>query len=167
MLVTSALLTLFVAEDGDGSQPDLVHADPGTPALLMGVGKCPHLTEMTGRRVKPRTAPSSSSHPQSRPRNCGLVTRRVPVYRTSGWPVIIASCSVGQSRSRSSARGRVRNRRGRSPSTFSVIMHRRPGPHPRCPRVAHGRGAAGGVLPTSGSTGSTSRTTTSSKASER
>ena len=102
--------------------PDLVHADPGTHALLMGVGKYSHRSGGDGASSEAADGMQQLSSPQSRPRNCGLVAHRVPVSRTSGWPVI-PSCSVRQSRSRSSTRGRVRNRRGAQPIDVLVFTH--------------------------------------------
>jgi len=84
---TNALLALFVTEDGDGRQPDLVHADPGTHALLMGVDKYPHLTGGDGPSSKAADGMqqlSSPIPPAQLRTGCSPSTG----FRTSGWPVI-------------------------------------------------------------------------------
>lgn len=88
----------------------------------MGVDKYPHLTGGDGPSSKAADGMQQLSSPQSRPRNCGLAaspSTGFPDKRLASHPLLL----VRQSRSRSSTRGRVRNRRGARPIDVLVIRH--------------------------------------------
>ena len=98
-----------------------MHADPGTHALLMGVGKYPHLTGGDGPSSKAADGMQQLSSPSpARAIADWLLTEyRIPDKRLASHPLLL----VRQSQSRSSTRGRVRNRRRARPIDVLVITH--------------------------------------------
>ena len=102
--------------------PDLAHADPGTHALLMGVGKDPHLTGGDGPSSQAADGMQQLSSPAVPPAQL-----RTGCSPSSGFPdKRLASQSLLRSEAepkRSSTRGRVRNRRGAQPIDVLVITH--------------------------------------------